>query len=217
MQVKNRQNRGRAPLQNFTSFDRLFTTFFRPKCSYQGEQFGESRFGPVYDSSRNEQFEEEEVKSSKLNLFTTAVAVALLGTVAAAQESPRGPHGGEFGGPRMELRRLDLTDAQKAQVKQIMAAEKPTLQPLMQQEMQNHKQMTALVRSGSFEEAKAQPIAAQQAQIHSQIAMERAKMDAQIYQLLTQEQKTKLAEREATRDQWMQQREQAAPPPDAEN
>jgi periplasmic protein CpxP/Spy len=83
----------------------------------------------------------------------------------------------------------------------------------MQQEMQNHQQMTALARGGSFEEAKAQPIATQEAQIHSQIALERAKIDAQIYQLLTPEQKTKLAEREAKRDQWKQQREQVGPPP----
>ena len=74
----------------------------------------------------------------------------------------------------------------------------------------------ALVRSGSFEEAKAQAIAAQEAQIHTQIAVERAKIDAQVYQLLTPDQKTKLAEREARRGQWQHQG-QPEPPPDAPN
>jgi len=87
----------------------------------------------------------------------------------------------------------------------------------MQQEMQNRQQMTALVRGGSFEEAKAQPIAAQEAQVHTQIAVERAKIEAQIYQLLTPEQKSKLAEREARRGQWAQQHAQAAEPADAPN
>lgn len=157
------------------------------------------------------------MKLNQINLLTAVFGVALMVTAAAAQEGPRGPHGGGFGGPGMELRGLDLTDAQKAQVKQIMTAEKPTMKPLMQQEMQNHQQMTALVRGGSFEEAKAQPIAAQEAQIHSQLAVERAKIDAQIYQLLTPEQKTKLAERDAKRGQWMEQHEQAGPPADAPN
>jgi protein CpxP len=156
------------------------------------------------------------VKSNKLKFLTAALGMTLMAGAVVAQEGPRGPHGG-FGGPGMEFRGLDLTDAQKAQVKQIMTAERPTMKPLMQQEMQNHQQMTALVRGGSFEEAKAQPIAAQEAQIHSQLAVERAKIDAQIYQLLTPEQKTKLTEREAKRSQWMQQRQQAAPPADASN
>jgi protein CpxP len=159
-------------------------------------------------------FEEEAVKSNKLNLLTAALAVASLATATVAQE---GPHGRGFGGPGIELRGLELTDTQKAQVHQIMTAERPTLTPLMQQEMQNHQQMTALVRGGSFEEAKAQPIAAQEATIHSQITVERAKIEAQIYQLLTPDQKTKLAERDAKRGQWIRQHEQAGPPPDAPN
>ena len=157
------------------------------------------------------------MKSNKLKFLAAAFAVALLATAAVAQEGQHGPRGEGFGGPGMGLHGLDLSDAQKSQVKQIMIAEKPTFKPLMQQEMQNHQQMTALVRSGSFEEAKAQSIAAQEAQIHTQIAVERAKVDAQIYQLLTPDQKTKLADREAKHEQWRQQHDQAGPPPDAPN
>ncbi|MGA9041002.1 MAG: Spy/CpxP family protein refolding chaperone [Terriglobales bacterium] len=151
------------------------------------------------------------------SLATAALAVALLATVGMAQEGPHG-HGEGFGGPGMGLRGLDLSDAQKAQVKQIFTAEKPTIKPLMQQEEQNHQQMTALVRSGSFEEAKAQAIAAQETQIHTQLAVEHAKIEAQVYQLLSADQKAKLAEREAKRGQWMQQHENdQAGPPDAPN
>jgi protein CpxP len=156
------------------------------------------------------------MKLSNFKISTAALAMALLATGAVSQDDLRGPRGGGFGGPRMGLHGLELSDAQKAQVKQIMTAEKPTLKPLMQQELQNHQQMTALVRSGSFEEAKAQTIASQEAQVHAQIAVERAKIDAQVYQLLTPDQKTKLAEREAKRGQWQHQ-ERPEPPPDAPN
>jgi periplasmic protein CpxP/Spy len=156
-------------------------------------------------------FEEEDVNSAKLNLLAAVFTVALFGTSAVAQEGPRGG----FGGAARELRGLDLSDAQKAQVKQIMAAERPTLKPLVQQEMQSRQQMTALVRGGSFEEAKAQPIAAQEAQVHSQIAVERAKIEAQIYQLLTPQQKSKLAEREARRGRWARQQAPAEETPEA--
>jgi protein CpxP len=166
--------------------------------------------------ARNTTSKEEDVKPSNLKLSTTVLAMALLAAAAVAQDGPRGPRGEGFAGPGMGLHGLDLSDAQRAQVKQIMTAEKPTLKPLMQQEMQNHQQMTALVRSGSFEEVKAQAIAAQGAQIHTQIAVERAKIDAQVYQLLTPDQKTKLAERQAKRSQWME-HDQAGPPPDASN
>ena len=44
--------------------------------------------------------------------------------------------------------KLELTDAQQAQVKAIMAKEKPTLQPLMLQMAQDHPQMRELVMSG---------------------------------------------------------------------
>ena len=39
------------------------------------------------------------------------------------------------------IHKLDLTDAQQAQVKAIMAREKPALQPLMLQMAQGHAQL----------------------------------------------------------------------------
>ena len=52
------------------------------------------------------------------------------------------------------MHKLDLTDAQQAQVKAIMAKEKPTFQPLMQQMAQGHAQLRDLVINGGFDEAK---------------------------------------------------------------
>jgi len=85
---------------------------------------GKAIFGLSKARAETKMFEEEDVNSAKLNLLAAVFAVALFGTAAVAQEGPRGPRGG-FGGAAPELRGLDLSDAQKAQVKQIMAAESP--------------------------------------------------------------------------------------------
>ena len=97
--------------------------------------------------------------ASKISLV--ALAIVLVAGVAIAQR-PGGPHGGGdfFGGPMLGFFSdyLDLSDAQQAQIKQIMAKEKPALEPLFQQEMQSHEQMMQLIQSGSFDEAKATAI-----------------------------------------------------------
>ena len=68
---------------------------------------------------------------------------------------------GMFGGPMMGyyIHKLDLTDAQQAQVKAIMAKEKPALQPLMLQMAQGHAQLREQVMNGSFDEAKVRELA----------------------------------------------------------
>jgi protein CpxP len=89
---------------------------------------------------------------------------------------------------------LDLTDAQQAQIKQIVAKEKPALQPLFAQEMQSREQMLQLIQSGTFDQAKAQAIATQEAQVHTQLEVEHARIANEAYQVLTADQKTKLAQ-----------------------
>jgi protein CpxP len=111
-----------------------------------------------------------------------------------------------MGGPefQMFLHKLNLSDDQKAQVKQIFQAERPTLKPLMQQEAQAHLQMMQLVSSGNFDQAKATAIASQEAQTHIQVEVEHAKIHSQIYQLLNSEQKAKVAEMISKHQQMMQ-------------
>jgi periplasmic protein CpxP/Spy len=108
---------------------------------------------------------------------------------------------------------LDLTDAQQAQIKQIKSSAKPAMKPLFEQERQSHQQMRQLVLSGSFDQAKAQAIANQEAQVHAQLEVQRASLSAQIYQVLTADQKTKLNQFLAKREQrWAQ---HSQPQPDA--
>ena len=148
---------------------------------------------------------------SKISFVALAVVLAAGIAIAQPHSGPRG--GGDFfGGPMFDY--LDLSDAQRAQIKQIMSKEKPTMEPLFKQEMDSHKQMMQLIQSGTFDEAKAQAIATQGAQIHAQLEVQHARVASEAYQVLTAEQKAKLAQFMAKREQrfehHMQEHEQGA-------
>lgn len=151
------------------------------------------------------------MKNVRLGLSVVAAGLALAAGLAFAQSSGhQGMHrghtmgGSEFG--RM-FHQLNLTDEQKAQIKQIHEAEKTTLKPLMQQEFQAHQQMMQLVASDKFDanSKQVQILVSQEAQVHMQLEVEHAKMFNQAYQLLTSDQKAKVAEVMARHQQFMQQ------------
>jgi protein CpxP len=159
-------------------------------------------------------------KTAKLALLGVLAMALVVGiTFAVAEDAPMHHHGmrGEFmGGPGMgfPMHELNLTEDQHAQIKQIMQNEKGNIHPLMQQEFQAHQQMMQLITSGSFDEAKATAIASQEAQTHVQIEVEHAKIGSQIYQLLSSDQKAKVADMMAKHQQRMQEHMQKAPPAD---
>jgi len=106
---------------------------------------------------------------------------------------------------RRLARELNLSDAQRAQIKTIMQAEKPKLQPLMQQLHQSR--MTEQAAMGAqFDEAKARAYADQQARLMSDLMVERARIQSQIYSVLTPAQQQKMQQLRQERQQRMQQR-----------
>ena len=166
-------------------------------------------------------------RTAKIVLFGILAATVAIGVALAEEAAPqggphhhgmRGPHGQFMGamGMGLPMRGLNLTDDQRAQMKQIFQNEKPNIKPLMQQESQAHQQMMALVTSGSFDEAKATALATQESQIHIQMQVEHLKMASQMYQLLSADQKAKVSDMMAKHQQMMQQHQQEhgqAPPP----
>ena len=157
------------------------------------------------------------MKVTSSRMLSAALAIILLGSVAIAQGPPRGGmhEGGFFGEHMMEFFSdfLNLSDAQQAQIKQIMESARPTLEPLFHQEMQNKKDMMQLAMSGTFDEAKAQALAQQSASVHAQLEVAHARAASQAYQVLTAEQKTKLSEFLAKREQHMQEHMHGQMPP----
>ncbi len=137
------------------------------------------------------------MKSTRIRILTIGAAVLLAVAAAMAQ----GPHG--FGGPgdfHHMLKQLDLTSDQKSQVKAIWEKEKPTLQPLMEQMRQNHNAMKTLQASGPFDEAKTRALATQNSQTMIELQVEHERMKSEIMQILTADQKAKLAQLEASHE-----------------
>jgi len=150
------------------------------------------------------------MKSTHIRILTIGAAVLLVAAAAIAE----GRHG--YGGPggfRHMLKQLDLTSAQQDQVKAIWTKEKPTLQPLMEQLRQNHSAMSALEASGPFDEAKTRALATQNSQTMIELQVEHARIKSEIMQILTADQKAKLAQLEANRAAHMSKH---TPPPPAD-
>ncbi len=108
------------------------------------------------------------------------------------QNGPNGWHGHRGMLMGRMARQLNLTDAQKAQIKSLRDQERPAIQPLLQQLAANHKEMLAATANGNFDEAKVRSIAGQEGQIMAQLLVARQQMMSKIYNtVLTSEQKVK--------------------------
>ena len=130
----------------------------------------------------------------KRSIVILAVAAVLIigGIFAIAQ---RARHHG-FGGPGMHgrgemmaLRALDLTNDQKAKVKEIMEANKSAIQPIREQMKANHQKLADL--KGSFDEAAVTEIAKSQGDLTGQMIVARQRVKSQIFAILTDDQKAK--------------------------
>ncbi|MGA2414748.1 MAG: Spy/CpxP family protein refolding chaperone [Candidatus Sulfotelmatobacter sp.] len=155
------------------------------------------------------------MKSLRLRFFAAALAVLLGSAVARSQtaDAPPPMHGHEFGGPMMGFlsKQLDVTEAQKAQMKAVMEKEQATMHPLMQQ-MHTLDQQLKPYTEGTYDQAKVQALVAEQSQTLVQLKVEETRIHNELYQLLTPDQQAKLREIEANREARRQQHMQGEPP-----
>lgn len=131
----------------------------------------------------------------KIIFAAIAVLTLTIGSVMVFAQ-----RGGEFGrGHRGKggfmlgrmAKALDLTDAQKTQIKQIMGTEKQKVQPIFESLKENRQQMEALTADGNFDEAKIKQLADEQGSLTSLLIVEKERTKSQIYQILTVEQREK--------------------------
>ncbi|HKR29175.1 MAG TPA: Spy/CpxP family protein refolding chaperone [Terriglobales bacterium] len=127
-----------------------------------------------------------------------AVLLIVAGVVGlAGAEFGIGQHGWGFHGPgrfpaAFIAHELNLSDAQKTQIKGIWNAERPTVTPLLRQILSGCDQMASANANGNFDEAKARAIADEQATTVSQLFVERERLISRIYnEVLTPEQRVK--------------------------
>jgi len=116
----------------------------------------------------------------------------------------RGPGGpGDFG----PLAGLNLTDAQKEQIKKIHESFDESTKALRDQMRALHDNDTSDPMSGNFDEASVRSAAEARAKIQVEMEVQHAKMMSQVVNILTPDQKAQVAERHA------QMRRMAPPPP----
>ena len=167
------------------------------------------------------------MKSIHTRLLVAALAVLLGTAIAKSQTSEEAPppppaheHAHGYGyGMRGDLmgfwsHALNLTDAQKAQMKTIMEKEHPTMKPLFQQQHQIDVQLRQYVE-GAYDEAKVRTLATQKAQLEVEMTVQKTRIHNEMYQILTADQQAKLkdmeAKRAARREAHMQKHMQDAP------
>lgn len=120
----------------------------------------------------------------------------------------QGP-GPEFGpGPEMGmpplphmLRRLDLSEAQRDKVFELLHAQAPRLRDQAKSLRQARTELQTLSRSEDFDAKRAQELSQSAASTLAAMALERARMENQVFKLLTPEQRQNLQAWSASMDQ----------------
>jgi len=135
------------------------------------------------------------MKKALIAILITA-ALGIGAVLIFAQKGNREGFGGRgFGGRGFEriAQKLNLTDEQKTQVKTILEDSKTRVKPLMESMRENHKQAENLGLDGTFNEEQVNQIANTQAETMKQLFIEKEKTKAQIFAVLTPEQRTEAA------------------------
>jgi protein CpxP len=150
-------------------------------------------------------------KSNILAAILMALAAGLA-TTAFAQHRGMGFGGNNGWMLKHMVKQLNLTEAQQTQIKGIMANEKTKIKPMVQQLRQNQQAEDANV-NGSFDENQARTFANKQAQLMTDLIVEKERMRSQVYAVLTPEQRQKalqlMQERQQHRQERMNMKKQA--------
>jgi len=119
-----------------------------------------------------------------------------------------GPGGfgrGGFGGPMALLRQLDLTDEQRAQVRQVMESHRDEQRAIGERVMAAHRAQEDAVTAPQFDEQVIRTKSAELAAVEADAAVLQAKVHSEVFALLTPEQQAKAAELKAQRQAQAQQ------------
>lgn len=147
----------------------------------------------------------------------TAIALALPVAVLAAPGDARGARNGcdgmgekaGFGHHSMGmagdvmpryLKRLDLTEAQRDRIFDIMHAQAPTMRNTAKAMHKAQGDLRALTAAPDFSEEKAKELADAAAAAMGEMALTRAKTERRVFEVLTPEQRKQLAELKTSGD-----------------
>ncbi len=134
--------------------------------------------------------------TSKRVIYVAVAALAVAG-VLLAQGPPFGHRGGARGERMGRIKEfvanyLDLTEAQKAQAKDIFTAARQSAQPVFEQLKQGREAMRTAVTTGK-PDAELERLAAAQGALAGQLSAIHAKAFAKFWAILTPDQQAKAA------------------------
>jgi protein CpxP len=143
--------------------------------------------------------------------IAVAVPVAIAQSTDAGATKGQADHWrgrGERGGPgMMGFRNLDLTDAQKAQMKQIRESHSQNLRPIMDQILAKRQEIRQANVGGTFNEALVTQKLIEIAPLEAKLQGEHFRLRQEMLSVLTADQKAKLDQsREQFKSKWAERR-----------
>lgn len=139
----------------------------------------------------------EHIKRKKFGIAILALGILAVGTIFAFGSGHGRFHNrgqGAFPPPfifEKIAKELGLSEEQKTQAKAILESSKETVKPLMEQMKQNHETTKILGTDGNFDEGKVNQLAAEQSETMKRLFIEKERTKAQLFAILTPEQREK--------------------------
>ena len=152
---------------------------------------------------------------NRLRWLTAAVAVVTL--LAGGLVSAQGPRGGGAGGPGargfgLPLRELQLTDAQKEQVRQIRSRHQAQMREAMTRLETARRTQRKAVETVPADEAQITSLTQDMVQAEVDAAIQTSRLNSEIWTVLTPDQQSQLKtlreQRQARAEQWRDNRQQ---------
>ena len=131
---------------------------------------------------------------------SVALLLVAIGIIVARADGSRrhgwGGRGWSHHGPLGYVaHELNLSDAQKSQIKSLWEAERPTVASLVQELASEGKEMVSVTAQGNFDDGKVEAIAARQGTTIAKLLVEKERLKSKVYTtVLNPEQRTKADE-----------------------
>jgi periplasmic protein CpxP/Spy len=154
----------------------------------------------------------ERIRSKAVMTATAIALVAGLAGAVAAQDpgGPGGRHGGGRGfGPEragVPLHALELSDAQRTQVREVMQSQREDMQAISTRLREAHKAQREAIETVPVNEALVRATSQALAAVETDMALLQARIHSQVWGVLTPDQQAKAKELKAQREARAQER-----------
>jgi protein CpxP len=149
------------------------------------------------------------VRHVHIFILSTVVALVAAGGAMVFAQGPgsRGPRGGGPGiGGGLPLRELELTEAQRQQVQQLVQQHRETTRALFERAQAARVAQRQAMEAIPFNESQVRAATSATAEVEADLAVQQARLQSEIHGLLTTEQQQQLQKIRADREARMKER-----------